>query len=92
MGTELSIAPAAWTCDSREMLSETRTSTLDYSSNHMCIPLCGCGSRRESLPQHAQGAMFFCRSPRMAASVESKSGERRFAAEGIGLIINLTEF
>src|SRR5205809_1267849 len=89
--TELLNAPAAWTCDSRETLSETRTNMLDFSANHSCIPPCGCESRREGLPQHAPGAVFFCRSPRMAASMENKSGERTFAGEGTGLVSNLPE-
>ena len=55
--TELSNAPAAWTCDSSETLSETRTSMLDFPANHSCIPPCGSGSRREGLPQHAPGAI-----------------------------------
>ncbi len=89
--TELSNAPAAWTCDSSETLSETRTSMLDFPANHSCIPPCGCGSRREGLPQHAPGAVFFCRFPRMAASMENKSGERTFAGETTGLVSNLAE-
>src|SRR6266436_264572 len=81
--SELSIAPAAWTCDSRETLSETRTNMLDFPANHSCIPPCGCGSPREGLPQHALGAIFFCRCPRTAASMESKSAERSLAGERI---------
>src|SRR5258708_1979312 len=89
--TELSNAPAAWTCDSRETLSETRTSRLDFSSNHSCIPPCGCWSRREGQPQRGPGAMFFCRCPRIAASIENKSTERSLAGEGIDLMSNLPE-
>src|SRR6266699_6342390 len=89
--TELSNAPAAWTCDSRETLSETRTNMLDFSANRSCVPKCGCGSRREAVPQHAPGAIFFCRCPRMAASIENKSTERRLAGEGTGLMSNLSE-
>src|SRR5260370_1105133 len=91
VGTELSNAPAAWTCDSRETLSETRTNMLDFSANRSCILQCGCGSRREAVPQHAPGAIFFCRCPRMAASIENKSAERRLAGEGTGLMSNLSE-
>src|SRR5713226_155850 len=89
--TELSIAPAAWTCDLSETLSETRTNMLDFPANQSCIPRCGCGSIRKGLPQHAPGAIFLCRCPRMAASMENKSGERRLAVEGIHLMSDITE-
>src|SRR5260370_2052410 len=84
--TELSNAPAAWTCDSRETLPETRTSVLDFSANHSCIPPCGFGPPHEGLTQHAPRVIFFCRCPRTAASMENKSAERRLAGEGIGLM------
>ena len=89
--TELSNAPAAWTCDSRETLSETRTNMRDFSANHSCIPPCGCGSRREGLSQNAPGALFFCRCPRTVASMANKSGERSLAGEGIDLMSKLPE-
>jgi hypothetical protein len=91
VGTELSNALAAWTCDSRETLSETRTNMLDFSAIHICVPPRGCGSRREGMPQHAQGTMFFCRCPRMAASIENKSAERSLVGEGFNLMSNLPE-
>src|SRR5260370_21050175 len=91
VGTELSNALAAWTCDSRETLSETRTSMLDFSANHSCIPPCGCGSRREGLPQNALGAIFFFRWTRMVGATENKSAERSLAGEGVDLISNLAE-
>src|SRR6266849_2512065 len=89
--TELSNAPAVWTCDPTETLSETRTNMLDFSANHSCIPPCGCGSRREGLPQQALGVNFFCRCPRMAASMENKSAERSLGGEGTDLMSNLSE-
>src|SRR6266566_1977643 len=85
--TELSNAPAAWTCDSRETLSETRTSMLDLSANHSCIPPCGCGSRWKDLPQHALGVIIFCRCPRPLPFNAHGLADGRLAREGIYLLM-----
>src|SRR5260370_36283275 len=91
VSTELSNARAAWTCDSRETLSETRTKMLDFPANHRCTPPSGCGSPREALPQHAPGAIVFCRYPRTVASRENKSAEKSLAGERIDLMSNLPQ-
>src|SRR5260370_41573424 len=66
--TELSNALAAWSYDSMETPSETRTSVLDFSANYSCIAPCGCGYRHEGLPQQALGENFSMRGPRVAPS------------------------
>src|SRR6266850_1562009 len=91
LGTELSIAPTAWTRESGEPLSETRSSMPDFSANHGCIPPCGCGSRHKGLPQNAPGTFVFCRCPRVTAWMENKSAERSLEGEGIDFMTNLLE-
>src|SRR5258708_13348551 len=89
--TELSNALAAWTCDSRETLSEARTNMLDFSANHICVPPCGCGSRRDGMPQHAPATTVFCDCPRMAANARAhihQSSDKILLAYGFNLISN----
>ena len=77
MAHRLSNALVARTHDLTETVSETRTSMLDFSANHGCIPPCGCGVRREGLQQNAPRANFFCRCPRIAASMEKEVWQER---------------
>src|SRR5436309_10261025 len=81
VGTELSNAPAARTCDSREMLSETTARIPDFAVNHSCIPPYRCESRREGPEQRARGLILFCHCPQVAVLLENKSAERRVAGE-----------
>ncbi len=92
VATELSNAPAAWTCDSRETLSETRNSVVDFSANHGRVPPCKVESPRGGTPQRTPGVTLFCHCPRVAALLENKSTERRLAGEGICLMSHLPEF
>jgi len=89
--TELSIALAAWSYDSRETLSEAGTNMLDFPANYSCIPPCDYGSRHEGPAQRSPGLILFCHCPRVAASIENKSDERRLAVEGIHLMSDIPE-
>jgi hypothetical protein len=89
--TELSIALAAWSYDSWETLSEPGTNVLDCPANYSCIPPRGSESRREGPAQRSPGLILFCRCPRVAASIENKSGDRRLAGEGIHLMSDIPE-
>jgi hypothetical protein len=92
MDTELSNAPAAWTCDSRETLSETTARMPNFAENHSCIPPCACEPRREGSNQRAPGVIFFCRCPRVVVLSKKKSVEGGFVGEGINLMSDLREF
>ncbi len=92
MKTELSNAPAAWTCDSRETLSATTAKMPDFAVNHSCIPPCRREPRREGPEQRARGLILFCHCPQVAALLKNKSTERRVAGEGIHLMGYLPEF
>ncbi len=92
VNTELSNAPAAWTWDSGETLSETTAKMPDFTVNHSYIPLCRCESRREGPEQRASGLILFCHCPQVAALLENKSTERRIVGEGIYLTSHLPEF
>src|SRR5713226_7574332 len=63
--TELSIAPAAWTCDSRETPSHTETNVLDSSANQSCIPVIASEPVRGHSPRRGPGVIFFCHCPRL---------------------------
>src|SRR5260370_24999551 len=88
--TELSNAPAAWTCDSRETLSEITAEMPDFAVNHSCIP--PRESRREGPEQRAPGLILFCHCPQVAALLKNKSTERRMVGEGIHLMGYTPEF
>ena len=89
--TELSNAPAAWTCDSTETPSHAETSLLDSSANQTCIPHTWSVAALEGSPQRAPGVIFFCHCLRVTALLENKSVERRFAGEGVHLMSDLPE-
>ncbi len=65
MGTELSIAPAAWTCDL--MSPAFKTVRFASSGNLACLPVFQSRQVVGGLPQHAQGLVFVCHYPRLVA-------------------------
>jgi hypothetical protein len=89
---ELSNALVARTHDLTETVSETRTSMLDFSANHSCIPPCEYESRGEAREQRAPKLFVFCHCRQVTALLLNKSTERRVAGEGIYLMSDLPEF
>ncbi len=90
--TELSNAPAAWTCDSSETPSHAETDVLDSSANQNCIPPSMCESAREVLAQHSQGVVFFCHCMRVAVFNNDRVVSGRLEVSGVRLRTEMPEF
>ncbi len=87
VGTELSNAPAAWTCDSGENPSHTEINALDSSANQSCIPLMASEPVRGHSPQRGLGIIFFCHCPRLLPFRTRDIAAGRLAREGICLLM-----
>ena len=79
--TELSNAPAAWTCDLGDTLSESNL--LDPYASRYCIPPGGCQSSRKNYAQYAPGVILFCHCPPMLPLRTNGIADGTFAREGI---------
>ncbi len=90
--TELSNAPAAWTCDSSETPPHAETNVLDSSANQSCIPPSVCEPVREVLPQRGQGIVFFCHCLRVAVFNNDRVVSGRLEVSGVCLRAELSDF
>ncbi len=81
VGTELSNAPAAWTCDSGDTLSDTNL--LDSCASRCRILLGGFKSSRKISSQAVPGVILFCDCPRLLPFSTHGIAEGRLAWEGI---------
>jgi len=85
VGTELSNAPAAWTCDSGDTLSET--DLLDSCASRCCIPPGGPRSSSKGSSQHAPRVILFCHCPRQLPFSTHGLTDGTLAREGICLLM-----
>src|SRR5713226_1471193 len=85
--TELSNAPAAWTCDSRETPSHSETKVPDSSASQSSIPVTGSEPPRGGSPQRGPGVIFFCQCPRLLPFNTHGLADGRLAREGICLLM-----
>jgi len=90
--TELSNAPAAWTCDSRETPPHAGTKALDSSANQSCVPPSVCESAREVLPQRGRGMVFFCHCLRVAVFNNDRVVNGRLEVLAVCLRTELSDF
>src|SRR6266436_9396808 len=87
--TELSNAPAAWTCDLWEPPSDTETNVPDSSANQSCILLTGSEPARGGSLQRGQGVIFFCHCPRVVPFKNCRVVSGRLEVPGVCLRMEL---
>ena len=81
MTTELSNAPAAWTFDSDDTLSNSNL--LELCASRYCISLRGCQSPCKRYAQYARGVILFCHCSRMLPFRTTAIADGTVAREGI---------
>ena len=81
MTTELSNAPAAWTCDSDDTLSNSNL--LESRASRYCISPRGCQSPRKSYAECARGVILFCHCSRMLPFRTNAIADGTVAREGV---------
>jgi len=79
--TELSNAPAAWTCDSHQTLSDSKL--LDFCASCYCISPGACQSLRKIYEQYTRGVILFCHCSRMLPFRTNGNADGSVAREGI---------
>src|SRR6266566_5838370 len=85
--TELSNAPAAWTCDSRGTPSPSKTKAPDSSPSQSSIPVTRSESPHGGSPERGPGVIFFCHCPRLLPFSTHGLADGRLAWEGICLLM-----